>query len=88
MTDFAPTILLVGTIEKYPVLYDHMGSDYMERNAQDKAWGKISKEVNISGLLQEIGTLVQSEVLPKIFHAPNILIYLLLSIELLPNSHQ
>lgn len=42
-------VQFVSIIEKYPLSYDYNSNQYSNRNLQDKAWEKISKELNESG---------------------------------------
>ncbi|XP_030747119.1 uncharacterized protein LOC115875744 [Sitophilus oryzae] len=41
-------VQFVSIIEKYPLSYDYNSNQYSNRNLQDKAWEKISKELNES----------------------------------------
>jgi len=38
-------VQFVQTVEMFPCLYDYTTKEYSNRNAQDKAWGEIGKNL-------------------------------------------
>lgn len=56
-------ILFVSLIEKQRSLYDYTCAEYSNRNAQDRAWESISKEVSESGKYLDMHLLTLSDLL-------------------------